>query len=130
MNTYSILAVGTGAALGAYLRWFLGILLNPILPPLPLGTLAANMAGGYLIGLATAYFAASTALPPELRLFVVTGFLGGLTTFSTFSAEAMTLLSRSEYIWAALHIVTHLFGSLFMTALGIFTYTLLRESHM
>ena len=84
---YAILAISVGAALGALLRWGLGITLNHLLPTLPPGTLAANLVGGYLIGVAMAFFAQSPNVPPEWRLFVVTGFLGGLTTFSTFSSE-------------------------------------------
>lgn len=118
---YSILAVGIGAALGAWLRWGLGALLNPLLPPLPLGTLAANLVGGYLVGLAVALFTQHPGLAPEARLFVITGFLGGLTTFSTFSAEAVHLLSRGEVAWALGHMGLHLAGSLGMTVLGMLT---------
>lgn len=121
MGFYGFFAVGSGAALGAWLRWWLGILLNPVFPTLPLGTLAANLTGGYLVGIAVAFFSEYAGLPPEARLFVITGFMGGLTTFSTFSAEAVTLLSRAEYLWAFLHMATHLGGSLAMTAVGILT---------
>ncbi|HCZ32062.1 MAG TPA: fluoride efflux transporter CrcB [Holophagaceae bacterium] len=121
MGIYSFLAVGIGAALGAWLRWGLGALLNPMLTPLPLGTLAANLLGGYLVGVAVAVFAQHPGLAPEARLLIVTGFLGGLTTFSTFSAEAMHLLTRGEYAWAAAHVATHLAGSLGMTLLGLLT---------
>jgi CrcB protein len=121
MGFYSFLAVGVGAALGAWLRWGFGALLNPILPSLPLGTLAANLLGGYLVGLAVAVFAQHPGLAPEARLLVITGFLGGLTTFSTFSAEAVHLLTRGEYTWAAAHMATHLAGSLTMTLLGLLT---------
>ncbi len=114
-------AVGVGAALGAWSRWLLGIALNPLFPTLPLGTLAANLLGGYLVGVAVAFFAHNGALPPEARLFAVTGFLGGLTTFSTFSAEVVTLLVRAEYMWALLAAAVHLLGSLLMTALGMAT---------
>lgn len=115
------LAVGLGAACGACLRWWFGLLLNPLFPTLPLGTLAANLLGGYLVGVAVAFFAHNGALPPEARLFAVTGFLGGLTTFSTFSAEVVTLLVRAEYMWALLAAAVHLLGSLLMTALGMAT---------
>jgi fluoride exporter len=117
--------VGSGAALGAWLRWLLGILLNPVFPTLPLGTLAANLLGGYLMGLAIGAISHFEALPPEMRLFVMTGFLGGLTTFSTFSAEATTLLSRGQLLWAGTHIVTHVSGSLLMTFAGVETLRLL-----
>ena len=121
MGLYAILAVGVGAAIGAWLRWWLGILLNPIFPTVPFGTLAANLVGGYLIGLAVAYFSQHANVPPEARLFIVTGFLGGLTTFSTFSAETVSLLARNQFSWAMVVISAHLFGSLSMTALGILT---------
>jgi CrcB protein len=83
MGIYGFLSVGLGAAFGAWLRWWLGVLFNPVFPSLPLGTLAANLLGGYLVGVAIAFFSHSS-LPPEARLFVITGFMGGLTTFSTF----------------------------------------------
>jgi|ERR1043166_7443099 CrcB protein len=121
MTAYGIAAVGIGAAFGAWLRWCLGILLNPILPALPLGTLAANLGGGFLVGVAVEYFMQHSAAPPELRLAIITGFLGGLTTFSTFSAEAVTLLARAQYGWAVLLITGHLAGSLLLTLLGIMT---------
>ena len=127
MNWGGLLAVGGGAALGAWSRWALGLWLNALLPQLPLGTLAANLVGGYLIGLALAWFALAEGVPPELRLLVVTGFLGGLTTFSTFSAEAVGLLARQQFGWAAAHIVLHLGGSLLATALGFVTLRLMRS---
>lgn len=109
------LAVGGGAALGAWLRWGLGIALNASI--LPLGTLIANLGGGLLIGMAMAYFI-GVCNQNELRLFVMTGFLGGLTTFSAFSAEAFNFLQKQEYAWAAAHISSHVVGSLLMTAIG------------
>lgn len=121
MGLYAILAVGVGAAIGAWLRWWLGILLDPVFPTVPFGTLAANLVGGYLIGLAIAYFSQHANVPPEARLFIITGFLGGLTTFSTFSAETVSLLARNQFSWAMVLISAHLFGSLCMTALGILT---------
>src|SRR6476646_12172727 len=126
MNVCGSLAVGIGAALGAWARWGLGLWLNALLPQLPLGTLAANVVGGYLIGLSLAWFALTEGLPPEMRLLVITGFLGGLTTFSTFSAEAVGLLSRQQYAWAATHIGAHLVGSMLATTLGFMTLRLLR----
>jgi CrcB protein len=128
MGFYSVLAVGVGAAIGAWLRWWLGIVLNPVFPTLPFGTLAANLIGGYLVGVAVAYFSEHNGLPPEARLFVITGFMGGLTTFSTFSAESVNLISRSEYLWALAHSAVHLGGSLIMTALGILTVNLLKAN--
>ena len=121
MGGSGFIAVGVGAALGAWLRWWLGIALNAVAPNLPLGTLAANLIGGYLIGIAVEVFSQQGALPVEMRLFVITGFLGGLTTFSSFSAEAVGLLMESRYAWAILLIVSHLIGSIVMTVLGIVT---------
>ncbi len=118
----SLLAIGAGAALGASMRWGLGLWLNPVFPTLPMGTLAANLLGGYLIGLAISFFTQHAGLSPEWRLLVITGFLGGLTTFSTFSAETVTLLLREQYAWGAAIIASHLGGSLAMTVLGIQTY--------
>ena len=115
MSVGSWLAVGGGAALGAWLRWGLGIALNASI--LPLGTLIANLGGGLLMGMAMAYFIGSSN-QNELRLFVMTGFLGGLTTFSAFSAEAFNFLQKQQYSWAAVHIGSHVVGSLLMTALG------------
>jgi fluoride exporter len=122
----SFLAIGLGASLGAWLRWGLGLWLNPIFPTVPYGTLAANLLGGYLIGLAIAFFSQHSGLPPEWRLFAITGFLGGLTTFSTFSAEVFTLISRGQPGWAMGAASLHLFGSLVCTALGVWTFSLIR----
>jgi len=121
VTAYGFLAVGIGAALGAWFRWMLGIGFNPKVPTLPLGTLAANLIGGYVIGIAVEYLSRNTGLPPEVRLFVITGFLGGLTTFSTFSAEATALLQTGQLGWALLHTLTHLVGSIALTFLGIYT---------
>jgi len=115
-------AVGIGAAFGAWLRWGFSTWLNPRLPHFPLGTLAANLVGGYLVGFAVAYFLARHDLAPHWRLFVVTGFLGGLTTFSTFSAEVTELLSRGEYATGLLLAATHLAGSLMLTAAGFASF--------
>jgi len=117
----AIAAVSVGASLGALLRWWLGLTLNQYFPDVPPGTLAANLIGGYVVGVAVAVFASDSALAPEWRLFIITGFCGGLTTFSTFSAEAVTLLLRGQYIWAICHITSHLAGSLILTVLGIAT---------
>ena len=125
MSANAILAVGGGAAAGAWLRWWLGTVLNPVFPTLPLGTLAANLIGGYLIGIALAVLSHFEALAPEARLFVTTGFLGGLTTFSTFSAEATTLLAREQLGWAAALIAAHVVGSIAMTFAGIGTMRLI-----
>jgi CrcB protein len=114
--------VGIGAALGAWLRWGLSTWLNPRSPTFPLGTLVANLAGGYLVGLAVAYFLSREDLAPEWRLLVVTGFLGGLTTFSTFSAEVVQLLARGEYGGGLALSGMHLLGSLLLTAAGFATF--------
>lgn len=114
-----LLAVGAGAATGAWIRWGLGIALNPLFPTLPLGTLAANLSGGLLMGVAIELLGRHGVLPPEVRLLVTTGFLGGLTTFSTFSAEVVTLLLRREYLWVSIAVASHLLGSLVMTIAGL-----------
>jgi len=128
MGSYGFVAVGLGAALGAWFRWWLGIVLNPLFPTLPLGTLAANLIGGYLVGIAIAYFTQHTSLAPEARLFIITGFMGGLTTFSTFSAEVVSLIGRTEYLWALGAVGVHVGGSLAMTALGITTVKMLSNT--
>ena len=112
-------AVGIGAALGAWLRWGLGILLNPVFPILPLGTLVANLSGGLVMGFAMEFIARHALMNAEARLLLTTGFLGGLTTFSTFSAEIVTLLLRKDYRWGAIAIAAHVVGSLAMTIAGI-----------
>jgi fluoride exporter len=122
MNAAGFAAVAVGAVLGAWLRWGLSTWLNPANPNLPYGTLAANIGGGYAIGLAVAFFTANASIAPEWRLVCITGFLGALTTFSTFSAESVELLMAGRYGAAALHSGTHLFGSIAATFLGILTY--------
>jgi CrcB protein len=122
MNAAAFAAVGAGAVLGAWARWGLGAWLNPVVPNLPLGTLAANLGGGYLVGVAVAFFGANAALPPEWRLACITGFLGALTTFSTFSAESVQLLQAGRFGAAALHSALHLAGSILATFLGFATY--------
>ena len=122
MTLYAFIAVGLGSAIGAWLRWGMGLWLNPVLPQLPLGTLAVNLVGGYLIGLAVAFFMQHPGLSPEWRLLVITGFLGGLTTFSTFSVETTSLLLRGQYAWTFAIVGAHLGGSLLMTILGMQTF--------
>ena len=119
MSWAAVIAVGGGAAVGAWLRWGLSIALNPVFPTLPLGTLAANLFGGLLMGFAMELITRHTLLSPEVRLLLTTGFLGGLTTFSTFSAEISTLILRKEWLWGALGIGAHVIGSLAMTILGL-----------
>lgn len=121
MPVTTLLAIGVGATLGAWLRWGLGLWLNGVWPALPLGTLAANLLGGYLVGVAVTVFHLNAELSPELRLLLITGFLGGLTTFSTFSAEVVAQIQRGELWLAAGTATLHLFGSLLLTGLGIVT---------
>jgi fluoride exporter len=123
----AIAAVGVGASLGALLRWWLGATLNPHFPSIPPGTLAANLIGGYVVGVAVAAFATYPALSPEWRLFVITGFCGGLTTFSTFSAEVVTLMQQGRAPWALAAAATHLLGSVVMTFAGIGTVVWMRR---
>ena len=125
MGFYAFLSVGMGAATGAWLRWWLGMWLNPVFPTLPLGTLAANLLGGFLMGMAMQFLLQHAVLAPELRLAITTGFLGGLTTFSTFSAETVTLLLREEYFWTLAIVLLHVVGSVGMTLLGILAMKLL-----
>lgn len=122
----SIAAVSLGSSLGALLRWWLGARLNAHFPPIPPGTLAANLIGGYVVGVAVAFFATYTAIAPEWRLLVITGFCGGLTTFSTFSAELVTLLQQGRATWALAAAAAHLGGSLLMTLAGIGTVVWVR----
>ncbi len=125
--TLSICVIAFGAALGALLRWYFASRLNALFPQLPPGTLAANMLGGYLIGVAMAIFLAYPALAPEWKLLTVTGFLGGLTTFSTFSAEVVTALLAGRGLWAISTIFTHVIGSVVMTLCGVGTVQLIRR---
>lgn len=123
----AVLAIGIGATLGALLRWVLGTQLNALFPSLPPGTLVANLLGGYLIGLAMAVFSSHPSLPPEWRLFIITGFLGGLTTFSTFSAEVVQQLMEGRAGWALATVAVHVAGSVGMTLLGIGSVALWRN---
>ncbi len=121
----SLLAISLGASAGAIARWLLGIGLNGLFPSLPPGTLAANLIGGYLIGLAVGVFSQHPGLAPEWRLLVMTGFLGGLTTFSTFSAEVTGLLQQGRLGWAVATISAHVIGSLVLTLAGLATVSAL-----
>ena len=124
----SILAVALGAALGALLRWLLGAKLNSVFPTIPPGTLVANLFGAYVIGLGIAFFATFSSISPEWRLLVVTGFCGGLTTFSTFSAEVTLLLQQGRLVWAFGAVAAHVVGSVLMTFAGIGTLYLFRSA--
>ena len=122
----SILAVALGAALGALLRWLLGAKLNSVFPTIPPGTLVANLFGAYVIGLGIAFFATFSSISPEWRLLVITGFCGGLTTFSTFSAELTLLLQQGRLVWALGAVTAHVLGSVLMTFAGIGTIYLFK----
>ena len=122
----SILAVALGAALGALLRWLLGAKLNSVFPAIPPGTLVANLFGAYVIGLGIAFFATFSSISPEWRLLVITGFCGGLTTFSTFSAELTLLLQQGRLVWALGAVAAHVLGSVLMTFAGIGTIYLFK----
>ncbi len=123
-----VLAISLGSALGALLRWQLGLKLNSLFPSLPAGTLTANLIGGYIIGIAIAYFATAPHISSEWRLFIITGFCGGLTTFSTFSAEVVALLNEGRLVWAMRAIATHVTGSLVMTLAGFASWSLFSSS--
>lgn len=118
MPWFSLLVIAVGAVLGAWARWGLGLLLNPTFPAVPLGTLAANLIGAFIIGMMMA-LTGPLNISPAARLLITTGFLGALTTFSTFSAETTTLLLRAQYAWAVVAAGLHLGGSLLMTGVGI-----------
>ena len=122
----SILVIFCGAGLGALLRAGFNVVTVNAASVIPLGTLVANMVGGYLVGLAVAFFGNNPQLSPEWRLLIVTGFLGGLTTFSSFSAEVVAMIQRGEFTWALGTALLHLFGSLLLTFLGILTYQALK----
>lgn len=121
----SLVVIAIGASLGAWLRWILGMKLNALFPTIPPGTVVANMVGGYIIGLAIAFLAASPTLSPEWRLLIITGFCGGLTTFSTFSAETVALIQEGRLVWALGSISLHVAGSLAMTAAGLLSYQMI-----
>lgn len=121
----SLIVIAIGASLGAWLRWLLGMKLNALFPTIPPGTVVANMVGGYIIGLAIAFLAASPTLSPEWRLLIITGFCGGLTTFSTFSAETVALIQEGRLLWALGSISLHVLGSLAMTAAGLLSYQMI-----
>ena len=125
----TLIAISAGASLGALLRWGLGNIFNSLFPSIPPGTLIANLLGGYIIGLAISYFGSHTGLSPQWRLFIVTGFCGGLTTFSTFSGELASLLQQERFGWLSASIAVHVGGSLIMTMLGIATLSVAQPAH-
>jgi CrcB protein len=118
----SFLAIFFGAGVGALLRAGFNLLTVSAGSVIPLGTLLANMVGAYLVGIAVAFFGSNPNISPEWKLFVITGFLGGLTTFSSFSAEVVSLMQRGEFTWAIGTALLHLVGSLVLTFLGILTF--------
>jgi fluoride exporter len=120
-----LIAVAIGSILGGWARWGLSTWLNPRVPDWPLGTLTANLIGGYIVGFAIAFFAARSDLAPAWRLLVITGFLGGLTTFSSFSAEVVALLLRGDYLSGGGLALVHIVGTLSLTVLGVATFRLL-----
>lgn len=122
MSAIAVVAVAVGAVFGAWLRWGLGAWLNPLWPEVPLGTLTANLVGGFVIGAAIEFFTTYQGIAPEWRLGLITGFLGALTTFSTFSAESASLVLRGQYAWAAGHAALHLVGSLALTLAGMIVF--------
>lgn len=113
-----LLAVFLGAAIGGVLRWLISLRLNLLFPHLPPGTLLVNLVGGLIIGGAMAWFCKYPQIDPAWKLFIITGFCGGLTTFSTFSAEIMLLLQGGKYLWALGSILLHVTGSVVMTIVG------------
>lgn len=125
MTYTGLLIVGAGGLTGSVLRWLIGLRMNAIFPALPLGTLVANIIGGYIIGLAAGAVTADLGVSQNMRLFVIPGFCGGFTTFSTFSLETVTSLMNGRVAWGLGEIVIHVSGSLLATVLGIFTVRLL-----
>lgn len=124
----TILAISAGSVIGAFARYGLSVSLNAVFPNLPIGTLSANWIAAYLVGLAIAYFGSAPSLSPAWRLFVITGVAGGLSTFSTFSAELLTLLRDERFGWSAIMVVLHVGGSLVIVALGMATVSAIHES--
>lgn len=122
----SIAAISFGASIGALIRWQLSLRLNGLLSEIPTGTLLSNLLGGYLVGLAIGYFSSAPQISPEWRLLIITGFCGGLTTFSTFSAELLTMLQAGRPYWAAATVAAHVLGSLLMTMAGVITFSLFK----
>ena len=121
----SLFAVVIGGSIGCVIRWILSMRLNALFPNLPPGTLVVNLVGGFIIGMALAFFVRQPHLDPAWKFFITTGICGGMTTFSTFSAEVVVLLQNGNYAWAVISVLTHVTVSLLMTATGFFVMTLL-----
>ncbi|WP_337055093.1 fluoride efflux transporter CrcB [Pseudoxanthomonas sp. USHLN014] len=126
-GAYAVLAISIGSVLGALMRYALSLAMNALVPQIPMGTLASNLIAAYIVGFAIAYFGMSPGLSPAWRLFVITGLAGGLSTFSTFSAELLTLLRDGRLGWSAGMLALHVGGSLAMTALGMASTSLTRH---
>lgn len=122
---YAFISIGLAAALGAWMRWGLGMMLNSTFPTIPMGTLAANLLGGFLMGIFMALTRNHLFIPEVARLAIVTGFLGGLTTFSTFSAETAVLLTHHQYMWSTVIVIGHVLGSILALFMGLYTVKLL-----
>lgn len=126
-GAYAIIAISIGSVVGALMRYGLSLSMNAFVPHIPMGTLASNLIAAYIVGVAIAFFGSTPNLPPAWRLFVITGLAGGLSTFSTFSAELLTLLRDGRLGWSAGMLALHVGGSLTMTALGMATISLTRQ---
>jgi len=120
MNVLTVVSICVGASVGSLIRWWLGLSLNSIFPTMPLGTFAANVLGGLFIGMFITITKSYPFIPEVARLFIVTGFLGGLTTFSTFSAETATLFLQQEYMWSLIIVLLHVAGSFLATIFGMY----------
>ena len=121
----SLIAIAVGGSAGSILRWLLSLRLNALFPALPPGTLTVNLVGGFIIGAAMAFFLRNPELDPAWKLLIITGFCGGLTTFSTFSLEIVTMMQSGNYLWAMTSVFTHVLGSLLMTFAGFWLVSLL-----
>jgi CrcB protein len=123
----NFLYIGLAAAIGAWSRWGIGILLNTMHPIFPLGTLTVNLIGGYLMGISMGAFELFSELSPDLKLIINIGFLGGLTTFSAFTAEVFQLLQKNEFVASLTLVALHVIGSLLMAYLGWLTISLIKQ---
>ncbi len=124
----SLVAISIGSIIGALARYGLSVTLNALVPNIPMGTLACNLIAAYIVGMAIEFFGSTAGLSVAWRLFVITGLAGGLSTFSTFSAELLTLLRDGRLAWSAGMLALHVGGSLAMTALGMATLSLARHT--